>query len=194
MRGTGTVSTRMSLMPRYTTARICDGIADALSRRAPEIWVAMSKSIHSWPTKICEQGIPKCLGSLAAILRHPHERGPVPWAEKRKKEKPRQPELPVRREKWVEVRQMDCVAIADCFDAGERNSTHSRQPGHSGSLHIYQASRISGRQAALLLGGGHPGVSYYPWPHHWLCVRRVLKGHSFSRAANLPHFRVGLSP
>src|SRR5487761_2380082 len=103
--GTGTVSTRISLTPRYTTACIVAGIFESIGLSALESWVAIPfPDVTSFIEKF-EHRLRDAVGSLPAIFAHPDECGPVPGPHNRKKDKPAELKLSVLGDKAVKIRQ-----------------------------------------------------------------------------------------
>src|ERR1017187_7603701 len=82
MAGTGTVSTRMSLMPRYTTAFMSAGISFLIWVSIFEIWVAIPLPYFSFRIQKVEQRLRDTLGSPFTIFAHSNQCSPVPGVEK----------------------------------------------------------------------------------------------------------------
>jgi hypothetical protein len=69
------------------------GIPVSIWLSAFAIWVAIALSYRTSVIQKIEQGLPDALGGLAAILAHPHERGPVPGPKSGKNDEPGQLKL-----------------------------------------------------------------------------------------------------
>ncbi len=59
-------------------------------------------------------------------------------------------EMPVGRDKAIEIRQLVLVAVADSLDAIKRDAAHLGQTGDCGCLHIHQPGPVGSGQAPLL--------------------------------------------
>src|ERR1700679_613342 len=98
------------------------------------VWVAIAGSGVSWIhegdsgssrdfllKQKFKQQVPHVPGSPTAIFAHPHERGPVPGPENRKKYHCGQVELPVGADEPVEIGQLLMDSVTDAFDAIKRD-------------------------------------------------------------------------